>query len=174
MERYWAVQAGLGFIGKNTMFIHPKLGSYVFLGSIITDLYVDTVEPSSEECQGCGKCIAACPNQALVEPYKLDSNKCISYQTIEKNNSDTIDEGIVLNNQIFGCDICNSVCPHNDNVLQSGVFQENKTISMLSDYEWESLGSSQFKRLFSLSPIQRVGLKGIRRNIAYINRLKNK
>ena len=170
LERYWAVKAGLGFIGQNTMFIHPKLGSFVFLGTIVVDQWLEPDVPNTDTCQNCGKCIAACPNGALEQSFTLNARKCISYQTIERNNDDLLDVDIDVNNQIFGCDICNMVCPHNQQAVQSTVFKSDKSICLLTDDEWDNVASSGFKRLFASTPIKRIGVKGIRRNIAHIKK----
>lgn len=171
-ERYWAVQAGLGFIGQNTMFIHPKLGSFNFIGSIVTNLELDSDTPSNETCLGCGKCISSCPNGAIVEPYTLDSQRCISYQTIESRSESIFNERIKFENYIFGCDICNLVCPHNENIplANKNNFAAKPEITNMTDDDWNTLGSSQFKRRFSHSPLRRAGLRGIRRNILWCNK----
>ncbi len=167
-ERYWAVKAGLGFIGQNTMFIHPKLGSFNLIGTIITDIELDYDKSNTETCLSCGKCINSCPNHAIIKPYLLDSRYCISYQTIESRSKLETKNNFKTDNYIFGCDICNLVCPHNNNIIiaKQGNISIKPEIGNMCDNDWQTISSSRFKRLFSHSPIRRAGLGGIRKNIA--------
>lgn len=166
-ERYWAVQAGLGFLGQNTMFIHPKLGSLNFIGTLITNLELEYDTPNTQKCIGCGKCIEHCPNKALIKPYVLDARLCVSYQTIEMRTQENLEDKVTLENYIFGCDICNLVCPHNREIppAKPDNFSNRPQIEQLTDSDWQTMGSGKFKRLFSRSPLRRAGLSGIRRNI---------
>ncbi len=173
-ERYWAVQAGLGFIGQNTMFIHPRLGSFVFLGTLIINTELEYDQPNTQTCLGCGACLQHCPNKAIVAPYVLDARRCISYLTIESKASTGFLPGLTLDNNIFGCDTCNLVCPHNQEIPVANPFNFTLKPEAMdkTDDGWLSLGSNPFKRQFSHSPLRRAGLRGIRRNIEWS--LKNK
>jgi epoxyqueuosine reductase len=173
-ERYWAVQAGLGFIGQNTLFIHPKLGSFVFLGTLIVNAELEYDQPNTQACLGCGACLQRCPNKAIVEPYVVDARRCISYLTIESKAGSKFQEGLTLDNYIFGCDTCNLVCPHNQDIPLANAdnFTLKPEASEKTDDDWLALGSNPFKRQFSRSPLRRAGLRGIRRNIEWS--LKNK
>src|SRR5690606_16535582 len=113
LERFWAAQAGIGFVGKNTLLIIPGKGSYFFLGELIINLELDYDNPVSENCGDCVRCLNSCPTGAIEKPHWVNANKCISYQTIE--NKGEIAPEIVpeLRNNVFGCDICQKVCPWN-------------------------------------------------------------
>jgi epoxyqueuosine reductase len=174
-ERYLAVKSGLGFIGKNGMLINADLGSYAFIGVLYLDAELGEIEQNSlgkddlqgkefNQCADCELCMSACPNGAIIEPGIVDSNKCISYRTIEyKGEFDAKDK---LAGYIFGCDICQQVCPYNKDIKITGwpEFAPIKEVVELTDEDWEQMGSSQFKRLFSNTVLFRTGLKRLRRN----------
>ncbi len=172
-ERFWAVKAGLGFLGLNSMFIHPKFGSHVFLCTVITSIELTHDELNTESCYSCGKCIESCPNNAIVKPFFVDARKCISYLTIEYRGDFDETNPVVLNSYLFGCDICNDVCPHNADVRKSNnkLFHLKKHVTY-SEEEWEQMGSAQFKRELSSTPLRRAGLRLLRRNIRKIKREK--
>lgn len=165
-ERYLAHQAGLGFIGKNGMLIHPQLGSYTFIGVIYIDKELEWDTPlHNYSCGECSRCIQACPDHAIIEPGIVDSNHCISYKTIEHKGS--FETNSNLRGYIFGCDICQMVCPYNQHNKETGwkAFRPAPHITALTDNDWKKIGSSKFKKLFKDSVIFRTGLKKIRRNI---------
>ncbi|HON17911.1 MAG TPA: tRNA epoxyqueuosine(34) reductase QueG [Salinivirgaceae bacterium] len=170
VERFWAVKAGVCFRGQNGMVIHPKLGSHIFLSTITTNISMQYDSPMDRECMGCGECIRHCPNQAIVQPYVVDARRCISYVTIEYRN-EQINSGIRLSNYLFGCDICNDVCPHNAEAKEGNglMFRLKSNILSYTDTDWENLGSAKFKRELSHTPIRRAGLRVLRRNIRRIN-----
>ena len=119
LERSYAAQAGLGWIGKNTMLINNGLGSFLFLGEILTTLEFDEEDygkPAFDQCGTCTKCLDACPTQAFVEPYVLDANRCISYLTIEYRGEFSPEQSAMVGNHLYGCDICQEVCPYNDRI----------------------------------------------------------
>ena len=171
VERALATAAGLGWTGKNTCLIHPKLGSYGFLAVLLTSLDVEKESPSMtvpDRCGTCRRCLDACPTGALIAPYQMDATRCISYLTIEHRGAmDTsLMEGV--GRQVFGCDICQDVCPWNrkapigtDPDLEPRPELVNPTLDWLSE-----LDESQFERLFNGSPVRRAGFLGMRRNIA--------
>ena len=169
MERAWAVASGLGWYGKNTNVITRK-GSFFFLGEIITDISLTYDAPIKERCGRCTRCIDACPGKAIVEPYKLDSGKCISYLTIEHKGS--FAENVDLNNRVFGCDICQDVCPWNRFSEENDEpgFVPNAELMNKSKSDWYSLDEPEFDRLFKNSPLNRTGFKNIRRNLDRIMR----
>jgi len=168
-ERYWATQAGLGFIGQNNMLIHNKYGSWVLIGTLFLDIELEYDKPNNDSCLKCGKCIKSCPGNAL-SPYCLDANKCITYHTIENRVCHTGKKRLDFKNQIFGCDICNQVCPHNQSVLISKdlQFKPNPQLLNMTDNDWLLLGNSQFRKYFSKSPLKRMNIKDIRRNIGNV------
>jgi len=175
MEKVWATKAGIGWIGKNSNLITREFGSWVFLGEIITDIELEYDEPMADFCGKCTRCITACPTEAIVEPYVVDSNKCISYWTIEyKGNEFPDDLGKKFNNLIFGCDICQEVCPWNLKFQKETEVEEFKPFSYnlnpkLTDLS--KLTEEQFKSNYKLSPIKRAKFHGFIRNVK--NAIKN-
>jgi len=113
MERELAARAGVGWVGKNTMVIHPKVGSWILLGEVLTTLEIEPDSPLPDHCGTCTRCIDACPTAAIVEPYKVDATRCISYLTIEHRHDLPTDLSAKMGDWMFGCDICQDVCPHN-------------------------------------------------------------
>jgi epoxyqueuosine reductase len=167
-EKVLAKQAGLGWQGKNTNIINDKKGSYFFLAVILTDLILETDSPAIDRCGKCMACIDACPTNALFEPYKLDAGKCISYQTIE-NKSNFIPEEINTSSYIFGCDICQEVCPWNHKVA-SKKNVESKEIEFLITTEmentnFETIQKKEFEALKKKSSLARIDYKSFLRNI---------
>ena len=170
LDRAWARQSGLGFIGKNTLLIHKKMGSYYFIGHIIVDLELDYDNPETGNyCGTCTLCIDACPTKAL-QPFQLDARKCISYITIE--NRAEIPDGFreKMNNWIFGCDICQDVCPWNrfSTPHTEPLFEPSTALSNMKKKDWDKLGKSQFASLFKTSAVERTGFDGLKRNIEFV------
>lgn len=170
LDRAWAARAGLGWIGKNTNLITKKHGSYFFIGEIITDLELEYNEYRvPDHCGTCSRCIDACPTSAL-KPYELDARKCISYLTIE--NKDEITPHIFkgkLNDWIFGCDICQDVCPWNrfSKSHNEPEFEPSAELLKMRKPDWENLSEKQFDRIFKDSPVKRTKYKGLIRNILF-------
>lgn len=167
MERYWAAKAGLGFIGKNTLLIIPKMGSYFFLGEIIIDEELEYDSPLNLSCGKCTHCLEACPTKALEKPHLLNSNKCISYQTIE--NKGEIDENIIpnLNNRFYGCDICQQVCPWNRYAQphKTEEFNPNSELLALNRDCIEKMSVEDYQRIFKGSAMKRAKYAGLMRNL---------
>ena len=171
MEREWAKRSGTGWLGKNTLLIHPKRGSYFFLAELIIDLELEADAPMKDFCGRCTKCIDACPTDAIApEGFILDSSKCISYLTIElrealpevfKNN---------MENWMYGCDICQEVCPWNrfSKPHQEANFLPNENILQLTKSDWEELTEETFKVIFKNSPVKRTKYAGLKRNIDFL------
>ncbi len=174
VERSLATAAGLGWIGKNTCLIHAKLGSFGFLAVLLTSLPVEEERPLAElvpdRCGTCRRCIEACPTDALVEPYKMDATRCISYLTIEHKGA--IQEELMagMGRQVFGCDICQDVCPWNSPrraPVSVDAELEARTELVNPALEWlGSLDEQAFAREFNGSPVRRAGFQGLRRNVA--------
>ena len=168
MEKTWAQRAGLGWIGKHTNLITREYGSWVFLGELIIDK--ELVYDSSFDtdlCGSCTLCIDYCPTDAIVEPYILDSNKCISYMTIEHRGQFSSDV-INLNNWIFGCDICQEVCPWNIKFSQISNEEDFFDMNMIKEKnheDWSSLTEEEFRDFFKDSPVKRTKYEGLKRNI---------
>ena len=172
LEREWARLSGLGWIGKNTMLIHPKAGSYYFLAEIISDLevYEDTT-PLKDYCGTCTRCIDACPTDAISpEGYVMDGSKCISYLTIELREAIPEDYKDKMGNWMFGCDICQEVCPWNrfSKPNEEPAFQPSDELLQMKKDEWLELTEETFRRVFKKSPVKRTKFKGLRRNIKFL------
>jgi epoxyqueuosine reductase len=168
VERVYAKYAGVGWIGKNTCILNQKLGSWLFLGVILTSLELEPDLPAPDRCGTCTRCIEACPTDALIAPYQLDSNKCISYLTIEKRGGipEEMREG--MGRHVFGCDICQDVCPWNRKapVTSATEFQPREGL-VNPALEWlAEISAEEFREKFGGSPIRRTKRTGIRRNAA--------
>jgi len=173
VERSLAVAAGVGWVGKNTCLIHPKLGSWNFLAVLVTSLPVtESQAPLSipDRCGSCRRCLDACPTNALDEPYQMDAARCISYLTIEHRGPIDPELRNGMGRQIFGCDICQDVCPWNRKApIAAGEDTDFITRRELvnPDLEWlAGLELADFERLFNGSPVRRAGFLGLRRNVA--------
>jgi epoxyqueuosine reductase len=167
-ERELAQRAGLGWIGKNTMLIRPGAGSFFFIGSLFTDLGL-TADPPFEldRCGTCTRCLDACPTSAFIEPRVLDATRCISYLTIEHTGPLPEPYAARLDGWVFGCDICNEVCPWNERFAAPGAIPEFRSRGTLdgADAEYfERMGEEEFARRFGDTPLERPGLAGMRRN----------
>ncbi|MDD2385973.1 MAG: tRNA epoxyqueuosine(34) reductase QueG [Bacteroidales bacterium] len=158
LERAFASKAGLGFIGKNTCLIHPKFGSFTFIGEIICNIEANYDDSITDNCGTCELCVNACPVGALSSAG-LDANKCISYHTIENKNEIPKYTAERITNQVFGCDICQDVCPYNQNIplTKYEEFLESEPAKSLSINKLEALSNSQFKKQFVSSPLLRAG-----------------
>ena len=181
VERALAAAAGLGWIGKNTCLIHPKLGSFGFLAVLLTSLEVSPKGKTAEllvpdRCGSCTRCIEACPTNALTAPYQMDASRCISYLTIEHKGPIAAELAANMGRQVFGCDICQDVCPWNRKPTQKS--QQSVPIAVDADLEprpelvnpaleWlAEMDEAEFERLFNGSPVRRTGFMGLRRNVA--------
>ena len=166
VERVYAKYAGVGWIGKNTCILNQKLGSWLFLGVILTSLEMSVDLPAPDRCGSCTRCLHACPTNAFIGPYQLDANLCISYLTIEKRGAipQEIREG--MGRHVFGCDICQDVCPWNrkapsteDAGFQARPGLVNPALDWLAE-----MGAEEFREAFRGSPVKRAKLAGVRRN----------
>ena len=166
-ERAWAKLSGLGWIGKNSLLINKNQGSFFFLAEIICDLELEYDEPVLNRCGNCSRCIDACPTDAITKAQVINAKKCISYLTIE--NKDNIPEELndSMNNSIFGCDICQDVCPWNKNSKphEEIEFLPKKNLRKLRKKDWVELTEETFDRIFEGSAIKRTKYKGLKRNI---------
>ena len=171
MEKHWAQKSGLGWIGKHTNLITRDFGSWVFLGEIILNTKLDYDLPFTEDlCGTCTACLDACPTNAFPEPYILDSSKCISYLTIEHRGDIPEEFSNNLNGWIYGCDICQEVCPWNIKFSQRTEeigFQPKANINNRAISEWKDLTEDEYKNIFKKSAIKRTKYKGLMRNIIH-------
>ncbi len=168
VERVFAKYAGVGWIGKNTCIINQTKGSWLFLGVILTSLELEPDLPAPDRCGTCTRCIEACPTDAILAPYQLDSNKCISYLTIEKRGSipEALREG--MGRHVFGCDICQDVCPWNRKAPVSAAqeFQPRPGLFNPALAWLAAMSEEEFRQKFRRSPIRRTKRSGLRRNAA--------
>ena len=172
LDRAWAVRCGLGFIGKNTTLIHPKKGSFFFIGHLFLPIELEeTGRSMANRCGRCTKCLDACPTGALEAPFRIDARKCISYLTIEYKGSFAGIDPKTFNGWMYGCDICQDVCPYNRFALpnREPEFQPSERLIAMHDEDWESLSKENFDALFKHSAIQRAGYEGLKRNIDFIS-----
>ncbi len=172
MERTWAQKSGLGWIGKNSLLINKKQGSFFFLGELITDLDLEPDGAIKDYCGTCTKCIDACPTDAIAQPYVIDSNKCISYLTIELKEEIPQEFNRKMENWIFGCDICQDVCPWNrfSKPHKNDEFHPSRELEEQIKQNWEEITEEIFKKVFKKSAVKRTKYKGFTRNIQFIKR----
>ena len=170
MDKAWAKKSGLGWIGKNSNLINKSSGSFHFIAELIIDLELQYDNAIKDYCGTCTRCIDACPTEAIIAPYVVDGSKCISYFTIELKENIPTDYKGKFDNWMFGCDICQDVCPWNSfsKPTQEPHFQPNKELLGITNQEWQELTEETFKRVFKDSPVKRTKFSGLKRNINFI------
>jgi epoxyqueuosine reductase len=166
VERVFAKHAGVGWIGKNTCIINQKVGSWLFLGVILTSLELTPDIPAPDRCGSCTRCIEACPTDAILAPYQLDSRRCISYLTIEKRGSIPEDLRSGMERHVFGCDICQDVCPWNRKAPATTAAEFSPREKLVNPaLDWlAQMSAEEFRETFRGSPIRRARHSGLRRN----------
>lgn len=172
LERTWATRAGLGWIGKNSMLISKRNGSYFFISELITDLELEYDQPmGGNYCGDCSRCLDACPTAAITDIRVVDANKCISYLTIENKTEIPGHFAGKYEKWIFGCDICQQVCPWNRFTTPHNepVFEPHPALFHLTKSEWETMDNEQFNTFFKKSPVKRAKFAGLKRNIEFIS-----
>jgi epoxyqueuosine reductase len=171
LERVYAKYAGIGWIGKNTCIINQKLGSWLFLGVILTSLELESSLPAADRCGSCTRCIDACPTQAILAPGSLDARRCIAYLTIEKRGAISEELRAPMGHHVFGCDICQDVCPWNNKTgnAPSTSTPEFQPLEYLfhPDLNWlAQMDDATYRQMFRGSPLKRAKYSGLRRNVA--------
>lgn len=167
-ERVWAARAGLGWIGRNSLLIHPKLGSWCFLATIITTAELVPDSPMLNRCGTCRACVDACPTAAIIADRTVDSRRCISYHTIENRGDIPPDIAAKMNNWVFGCDICQEVCPWNrDNKLNNADLDNLQNFTALAPSMLANISDEEFHQIFDGTPVIRAKCDGIRRNARF-------
>jgi epoxyqueuosine reductase len=170
LDKAWAAKSGLGWIGKNSNLITQKVGSFYFIAELILDLDLEADFATTNHCGTCTACIDACPTQAIVEPYVVDGSKCISYFTIElKNNLPNEMKG-KFDNWMFGCDICQDVCPWNkfSKPHNEPLFNPNPELLSMSKKDWNEITTEVFQKTFKNSAVKRTKFDGLKRNIGFL------
>ncbi len=175
LERSWAVKSGLGWVGKNGNLLSKKSGSFFFIATLITDLDLDPDQPfTTDHCGSCTRCLDACPTGALVSPTVVDSRKCISYLTIELKDA-TIPSAFEhqMEGWIFGCDICQDVCPWNRfaTTHSEEAFSPVPELLNLSTGDWEAMTEEGFRKYFGKSALKRAKYQGLMRNLRFLRKL---
>ena len=172
MDKVWAEKSGLGWIGKHSNLINKEVGSYFFIAELIVDIELEEDIPINDYCGTCTKCIDACPTEAIVEPYVVDGSKCISYLTIELKDQILPNEfKDKMDNWMFGCDICQDVCPWNRfaSVHNEPQFDPHPDLLKLTKKEWEELSEETYQNLFRKSAVKRTKYSGLKRNITFLS-----
>lgn len=170
LDKAWAAKSGLGWIGKHSNLLTQKVGSYYFIAELILDLELEYDHPVTDHCGECTACIDACPTEAIIEPYVVDGSKCISYLTIElKENIPTEFKG-KMDNWMFGCDVCQDVCPWNrfSKAHSEPLFDPHPDLLSMTSDEWEELTHEVFSDLFRKSAVKRTKFEGLKRNIKFL------
>lgn len=172
LDKVWAQKAGLGWLGKHSNLIAKQTGSFFFLGELIIDLALTADEPFlTDHCGDCTRCIDACPTDAIVAPYVVDGSKCISYLTIELKEQIPQEFSGKMDNWMFGCDVCQDVCPWNRFAVphQEKAFEPHPDLLKLKKSDWEEITEEVFKDLFKNSAAKRTKFEGLKRNIQFLH-----
>ena len=172
LERAWAKKSGLGWVGKNTNLINRQYGSFFFIAEIISDLELNADGPIEDYCGTCTRCIDACPTEAIIQPYVVDGSKCISYFTIELKEEIPSEYKGKMDDWIFGCDVCQDVCPWNrfSKNHREKQFLPSKKFTDMNVEEWHEITAEVFEHLFHDTPVMRTGYKGLKRNLDFIRK----
>ena len=170
LERVWAQKSGIGWIGKNSLLLNKGSGSFFFIAELILDLELVPDAPVTDHCGTCTACIDACPTDAIPAPYVVDGSKCISYFTIELKEELPVDMKGKFENWMFGCDICQDVCPWNrfSKPHQEPLFEPHEDLKRMSKQDWEEITTDVFNKVFKKSAVKRTKLAGLQRNISFI------
>ncbi len=170
LDKAWAAKSGLGWIGKNSNLLTQQVGSFYFIAELIIDLELDYDSPVTDHCGTCTACLDACPTQAIVAPYVVDGSKCISYFTIELKNEIPKAVKGQFEDWMFGCDICQDVCPWNrfSKAHNEPLFNPNPELLSMTKKDWEEITEDVFKKIFQKSAVKRTKYEGLKRNINFL------
>ena len=171
LDKAWAAKSGLGWIGKHSNLLTQQVGSFYFIAELIIDLDLSYDTPTTDHCGTCTACIDACPTQAITEPYVVDGSKCISYFTIELKNEIPSSVKGQFDDWMFGCDICQDVCPWNrfSKPHQEPLFNPHPDLLEMTKKDWTELTEDVFKRVFKKSAVKRTKFTGLQRNIRFLD-----
>jgi epoxyqueuosine reductase len=172
MDKAWAKRSGLGWIGKNSNLINKHQGSFFFIAELILDLNLEADGPIKDYCGSCTRCIDACPTEAIVEPHVVNGSKCISYFTIELKEQIPSSWKGKFDDWMFGCDVCQTVCPWNrfSKQHQESAFDPDSEMIGMKKADWQELTEETFHRVFGKSAVKRTGFLGLKRNIDFISK----
>lgn len=172
LDKAWAAKSGLGWIGKHSNLLTQQVGSFYFIAELIIDLDLEYDTIVSDHCGTCTACIDACPTQAIVEPYVVDGSKCISYFTIELKNELPNEMKGKFDNWMFGCDVCQDVCPWNrfSKAHNEPLFNPHPELLDMSKKDWEEITEDVFKKVFQKSAVKRTKFSGLTRNIEFLKK----
>lgn len=172
LDKAWAAKSGLGWIGKNSNLITQKVGSFYFIAELIIDLDLEYDTISTDHCGTCTACIDSCPTQAIVAPYVVDGSKCISYYTIELKDNLPQEMKGKFEDWIFGCDVCQDVCPWNrfSKPHSEPLFNPDSHLLSYTKKDWEEITEDTFKQVFKNSAIKRTKFEGLKRNISFLKK----
>ncbi|MBL4663843.1 MAG: tRNA epoxyqueuosine(34) reductase QueG [Flavobacteriaceae bacterium] len=170
LDKAWAAKSGLGWIGKHSNLLTKSVGSFYFIAELIVDLDLEYDTPVTDHCGSCTACMDACPTQAIVAPYIVDGSKCISYFTIELKDELPSSMSGQFDDWMFGCDVCQDVCPWNrfSKSHKEPLFDSNPSLLSMSKKEWEEITQEVFQELFRKSAVKRTKFKGLQRNINFL------
>ncbi len=170
LDKAWAAKSGLGWIGKHSNLLTQQVGSFYFIAELIIDLELDYDLPTTDHCGTCTKCIDACPTQAITEPYVVDGSKCISYFTIELKESIPTEFKGKFDDWMFGCDVCQDVCPWNrfSKSHNEPLFNPHPELLSMTKKDWEEITEDVFKKIFKDSAVKRTKFEGLKRNIQFL------
>jgi epoxyqueuosine reductase len=174
LDKAWAKRAGAGWIGKNTNLINTKTGSFFFLAELIVDVELEyDIPATADHCGTCTRCIDACPTEAIVAPYIVDGSRCISYLTIELKNEIPQEFHGKMDNWMFGCDVCQDVCPWNKfSVLnQETAFKPHTDLLEMNNRDWQDITEDVFQKIFKNSAVKRTKFAGLKRNIEFLRKV---
>ena len=170
LDKAWAAKSGLGWIGKNSNLLSQQVGSFYFIAELVVDLDLEYDYATTDHCGTCTACIDACPTEAIVSPYVVDGSKCISYFTIELKENIPNEMKGQLDDWMFGCDVCQDVCPWNrfSKSHNEPLFNPNPELLSMTKKDWEEITEDTFKKVFKNSAVKRTKLDGLKRNIKFL------
>ncbi|MDF0707499.1 tRNA epoxyqueuosine(34) reductase QueG [Flagellimonas okinawensis] len=172
LDKAWAAKSGLGWIGKNSNLLTQQVGSFYFVAELIVDLELEYDTPVTDHCGTCTACIDACPTEAIVQPYVVDGSRCISYLTIELKDQIPSEFQGKLDGWMFGCDVCQDVCPWNrfSKPHREPLFDPHPDLLAFTKKDWQEITEDVFKKVFKKSAVKRTKLSGLKRNIDFLGK----
>jgi epoxyqueuosine reductase len=170
LDKAWAARSGLGWIGKHSNLLTQQHGSFYFIAELILDLELETDHPVTDHCGDCTACIDACPTEAIIQPYVVDGSRCISYFTIELKNEIPPSFKGSFDDWVFGCDVCQDVCPWNrfSKAHREPLFNPHPELLSMTKKDWEEISEEVFSRVFQKSAVKRTKYSGLKRNIEFL------